>query len=324
MIVSKNGSGDFITIQNAINSIKETNADRIIIDIKPGIYREKISIRRSNISLIGENAQSTIITFDDSANKLLPSGERMRTFNSYSLFVDGDDFFAENITFENSAGDGRKVGQAVAAYVDGDRAIFKNCKFLGCQDTLFTGPLPPKPIEGNTFGGPKEGKPRRNVRQYYEKCYIQGDIDFIFGSATAIFNKCEIFSNNRNEEVNGYITAASTPEKNKFGYVFVDCRLTSSAKPHTVYLGRPWRDYAKTAFINCWMGEHIVPEGFYNWNKVNAEKSAEYVEYNSLGPGGTANKRVKWSKVLQAKEAKKYSITNVLSGDDHWNPLKSF
>ncbi|MDD3225833.1 MAG: pectinesterase family protein [Clostridium sp.] len=323
MIVSKDGSGDFRTIQNAIDSIKETNANRIIIDIKPGIYKEKISIRKSNISLIGENAQSTIITFNDSANKLLPSGEKMRTFNSYSLFVDGDDFLAENITFENSAGDGRIVGQAVAAYVDADRAIFKNCRFLGCQDTLFTGPLPPKPIEGNTFGGPKEGKPRRNVRQYYEKCYIQGDIDFIFGSATAIFNKCEIFSNNRNEGINGYITAASTPEKNKFGYVFVDCRLTSSAKTHTVYLGRPWRDYAKTAFINCWMGEHIVPEGFYNWNKVNAEKSTEYVEYNSLGPGGIADKRVKWSKVLQAKEAKKYSITNVLSGDDHWNPLES-
>lgn len=321
MIVSKDGNGDFHSIQSAIDSIDVNNKDRVIIQIEPGIYKEKVSIRKQNISLIGHNAENTIITYDDSAKKLLPNGEKMRTFNSYSVFIDADNFSAENITFENSAGDGSLVGQAVAAYVDGDRAIFRNCRFLGYQDTLFTGPLPPKPIEGNTFGGPKEGMPRRNVRQYYEKCYIRGDIDFIFGSATAVFNKCEIFSNDRNKEVNGFVSAASTPENNKFGYVFIECKLTSNAKPHTVYLGRPWRDYAKTAFINCWMGEHINLEGFHNWNKVNAEKLVDYVEYNSKGPGAQNDKRVKWARVLEAEQVKEYTVSNVLAGNDNWNPL---
>nr|WP_084115111.1 pectinesterase family protein [Clostridium acidisoli] len=322
MTVSKYGNGDFRTIQNAIDSIPEKNKQRVIINIKPGSYKEKINITKSFISLIGEDVKNTIITFNDSANVLLPSGEKMRTFNSYTVFIDGDDFIAENISFENSAGDGSIVGQAVAAYVDGDRASFKNCEFLGCQDTLFTGPLPPKPIEGNTFGGPKEGKPRRNVRQYYENCYIRGDIDFIFGSATAVFNKCEIFSNNRNMKVNGFITAASTPRENKFGYVFIECKFESNSAPSTVYLGRPWRDYAKTAFLNCYMGEHIIQEGIHNWNKKDAEKLVDYVEYNSYGPGALMDKRVSWLRILNKEEAEEYSISNILSGNDNWNPHK--
>lgn len=320
MIICKDGNGDFNTIQAAINSIPDDNSERVMIHIKPGIYKEKIDITKPFITLIGENPDKTIITFDDSANKLLPDGNKMRTFNSYSVFIDGDDFIAENITFENSSGDGSIVGQAVAAYVDGDRAIFRNCKFLGCQDTLFTGPLPPKPIEGNTFGGPKEGKPRRNVRQYYENCYIRGDIDFIFGSATAVFNQCEIFANNRSMDVNGFITAASTPQGNKFGYVFINCKFTSDSAPHTVYLGRPWRDYAKTAFINCWMGAHIIQEGFHNWDKLHAEKLVDYVEYNSYGPGASMDKRVSWSRSLTDEEAEEYSILNILSGNDNWQP----
>jgi pectinesterase len=320
MIVAKDGSGDFNNLQEAIDSIPSDNKEKVNIYIKNGVYKQKVTINKPYVTLVGESVEETVLTFDDYARKLFPNGEKYGTFNSYSTFIDGDDFTAENITFENSAGSGSIVGQALAVYVDADRVKFKNCRFLGCQDTIFTGPLPPKPIEGNTFGGPKDGHEKRKFRQYFEDCYIRGDVDFIFGSATVAFNRCEIFTNNRDMDVNGYITAASTPEGEGYGYVFIDCKLTSDAAPNTVYLGRPWRDYAKTVFINCWMGEHIKTEGWHNWNKENAEKSALYAEYNSYGPGATLDKRVTWAKTLSDEEAKLYSVENVLSGKDGWMP----
>lgn len=322
MIVAKDGSGDFNNLQDAIDSIAADNNEEIIIYVKKGVYKQKVKINKPFVTLIGDNPEDTILTFDDSANKLFPNGEKMGTFNSYSTFIGGDDFTAENITFENSAGSGSVVGQALAVYIDGDRAKFKNCRFLGCQDTIFTGPLPPKPIEGNIFGGPKEGMERKMVRHFFEDCYIRGDVDFIFGSATAVFKNCEIFTNNRNSDVNGYITAASTPEGEEYGYVFINCKLTSDAAPNTVYLGRPWRDYAKTVFINCWMGEHIKTAGWHNWNKENAEKNALYAEYNSSGPGAMMDKRVTWAKILKDDEVKMYSIEKVLAGKDNWTPSK--
>ncbi|HEX3048517.1 MAG TPA: pectinesterase family protein [Bacillota bacterium] len=237
----------------------------------------------------------------------------------------GADFTAENLTFENSAGSGKVVGQAVAAYVDADRASFKNCRFIGCQDTLFTGPLPknPTPLGLNllhpTLGsGPEEYQ--GTVRQFYEDCYIQGDIDFIFGSATAVFRRCEIFSNDRGEPVNGYITAGSTSPRQKFGYVFLECRLTSDAAPQSVYLGRPWRDYSKVAFINCQMGSHIHPEGWHNWDKPEREETVTYEEYKSHGPGAGEARRVKWAKRLAEEEAKMYTVENILKGEDGWKP----
>ncbi|ADL51177.1 pectinesterase family protein [Clostridium cellulovorans] len=323
MIVCKDGSGDFKTIQEAINSIPDNSNEKVTIYIKDGVYKEKLHITKPYVILIGESTEKTIITFDDYANKLFPNGEKYRTFNSYTVFISGDNFTAQNITIENSAGSGDVVGQAVALYVDSDKAIFKKCKFLGQQDTIFTGPLPPKPIEGNDFGGPMEGKPRRNVRQYFEQCYIEGDIDFIFGSSTVVFNKCEVFSLDKDKPINGYITAASTPEGLDFGYVFIDCKLTSNAKKETVYLGRPWRDYAKTAFINCYMGKHIINEGWHNWDKKQAENLVSYVEYNSYGPGATLDKRAQWTKVLSRESVAIYSISNVLSGNDNWNPIDS-
>jgi pectinesterase len=320
MIVAKDGSGDFNSIQEAINVVPENNSYRVIIYVKNGIYKEKLNINRPFISLIGETAEETIVTFDDYAYKAFPTGEKYGTFNSYSSIITADDFVAENITFENSSGDGRDVGQAVATYIDADRIIFRNCRFLACQDTIFTAPLPPKPMQGNSFGGPREGRERKVGRQYFEKCFIRGDIDFIFGSATSVFYKCEIYSNNRNEEVNGFITAASTPEGEAFGYVFIDCMLKSNAASESVYLGRPWRDFAKTVFINTFMDEHIKSEGWHNWDKKNAEKSAYYAEYNSHGPGGKMDKRVKWAKILTEEESKEYTIENVLKGNDNWKP----
>jgi len=312
MIVAKDGSGEFITVNDAINSIPLGNSEEIIINIKNGIYKEKLYINMPNITLIGEDKLDTIITYDDYAYKLFPSGEKMGTFNSFCTFIGGDNFCAENITFENSAGDGDIYGQAVAIYVDGDEAKFKNCRFLGCQDTIFTGPLPPKPKSGDYFGGPKDRAPRKPVRQYYEDCYIKGDVDFIFGSATAVFKGCEIFSNNKEHAVNGYITAASTIEGERFGYVFIDCRLISDAAPNSVYLGRPWRDYAKTIYINCFMGQHIIDKGWHNWDRVVTESTASYGEYNSSGPGGNLHNRASWAKILTDEEAREYSIEGIL------------
>jgi pectinesterase len=313
MIVSKDGCGDFTTIQEAIDSIAKDNKERIEIYIKKGIYKEKVFIDVPFVALIGESIEDTIITYDDYALKKYPDGEFYNTFNSYTIYIGGDNFFAENITFQNSAGKGSEVGQAVAVYADGDKLHFKNCSFLAHQDTLFTGPLPPSPVERANFGGPGDGKERRKVKQYYESCYIEGDIDFIFGSATAVFKNCEIFSLNRFEgenyeegAVSGYITAASTPEDVEFGYIFIDCNITGDAPKESVYLGRPWRIYAKTAFINCTMGECIKAEGWHNWDKPESETTTAYCEYNSKGPGGSSENRVSWIKLLSEEEVNKF------------------
>lgn len=329
MIVAADGNGDFKSLQEAVDSISPDNYDRIIIYLKRGVYKEKVRIDRPFISLVGENPTNTIITFDDHAKKLLPNGEPMNTFNSYSIYIGGHDFTAENITFENSAGDGRIVGQAIAAYVDADRAAFKNCRFLGCQDTLFTGPLPknPTPLGLNlihpTLGSGTE-EYTGQVRQYYENCLIRGDIDFIFGSATAVFKSCEIIVNDRQERINGYITAASTFPWQKFGYVFLNCKLGGDAGPNSVYLGRPWRDFAKVAFVNCLMGEQIIPEGWHNWDKAEREKTVSFGEVLSQGPGANDLARVKWSKILSPNEAHKYTVANILNGTDGWNPEARF
>lgn len=329
MIVAADGSGDFRSIQEAINTISPDNNKRVTIHLKNGVYHEKVKIVQPYLSLIGESASNTILTFDDQAQKMLPNGEPMNTFNSYSVYIGGHDFIAENITFENSSGDGRIVGQAIAAYVDADRAAFKNCRFLGCQDTLFTGPLPknPTPLGLNVIHatlGSGEEEYTGPVRQYYENCFIRGDIDFIFGSATAVFNNCEIFANDRQENINGYITAASTSPRQKFGYVFLNCKLTGAAGPKTVYLGRPWRDFAKVAFINCFMGDQINPEGWNNWDKPEREKTVYYVEANSQGPGANDSARVKWSRIMVPKESEVYNVTNVLKGTDNWSPETVF
>lgn len=324
MIVAQDGSGDFITIQEAIDHIPPNSAERVVIRIKNGVYKEKLHLEKSNVSLVGDDPQKTIITYDDYALKTYPNGEPYHTFHSYSLFINADDILVENVTIENSAGPGSLVGQAVAAYVDGDRLRFRNCRFLGHQDTLFTGAIP-KDAKYQPAFADRTGL--KHSRQYYENCYLQGDVDFIFGSATVVFNRCEIFSCSRmiqdgpDKEVHGWVTAASTPETERFGYVFIDCRLTGNAPPESVYLGRPWRIYAKVAFINCWMGDHIKPEGWHNWNKPESEQTTVYCEYNSTGPGAAPDRRVKWSKQLTPDQAKDYTIGNVLAGHDNWNPL---
>jgi pectinesterase len=286
--VAQDGSGDYKTLQEAINACKFFPEGRITIYLKPGIYREKVEIYSwtNKISLLGEDATTTIISFDDYSGK----GSH-NTFTSYTIKVMGDDFYAENITFENTAG---PVGQAVALHVEGDRCVFKNCRFLGNQDTIYTG--------GDSS------------RQYFSHCYIEGTTDFIFGAATAAFEDCIIHS-----KKNSYVTAASTPEGKRYGYVFINCKLTATAETTKVYLGRPWRNYAKTVFVNCELGEHILPEGWHNWSKPDAEKTTFYAEYNSRGKGANTATRVAWSHQLARKEAQLYTVNKVLAGADGWN-----
>ncbi|MCL2573603.1 MAG: pectinesterase family protein [Defluviitaleaceae bacterium] len=304
-IVAKDGLGDFDTIQAAIDHMGKGGGK---IYVKAGEYIEKISITANNVMLIGDDAKSTIISYGDYARKIDEYGKEYGTFRSQSVYVSGNDFCAIGISFVNSAGAGNDVGQAVAFYGDGDRHGFYNCEFHGHQDTLFMSPLPPNPQSISPLH-----------RSYFEDCLIRGDVDFIFGGSVSYFENCTIISNDRGltDYPNGYITAACTPQGFEYGYVFHKCRLESDAAPDTVYLGRPWRDYAKTVLIDCYMGAHIKQEGWHNWRRPEAEQTAFYAEYKSHGTGGNMTKRVPWSRELSVVQAAEYTIENILSG---WLP----
>ncbi|MBO5279166.1 MAG: pectin methylesterase [Lachnospiraceae bacterium] len=318
--VAKDGSGDFTSVQEAVNSVSKENTSPVTIFIKSGTYTECLTIDRPYITFEGEEVTSTILTFGNYAKMVMEDGSNRGTFRSYSTLIDTHDFTAKNITFENSAGPGKLVGQALAAYVDGDRIYFENCHFLGDQDTLFTGPLPPTVLQKNGFVGPKEFAPRINGRHLYRNCFICGGVDFIFGSSTAYFDHCEIYSNRHEgaDGIQGYTTAASTAEGQEYGYVFADCKFTSDCPPESVYLGRPWRNFAKTVLINCELGEHICKAGWHNWNKPEAESTTFYAEYESKGPGAAPESRVPWSHQLTGTEALHFTMDKVL-GD--WKPL---
>ena len=314
LTVSPGGNGDFTTVQAAIDSLPQEGGE---IFIAAGTYEEKIRVEKNNVTLTGEGTSKTILTYGDGAKKLLPSGEEYGTFRTASFYIEANDFTAKNISFVNSAGPGMEAGQALAVYTNGDKHAFYNCEFLGHQDTVFTAPLPEKKKDGSSFE--EELKPKQHpkaFRVYFKECFIKGDVDFIFGGATAFFDQCEIFSGARDMEPSGYITAASTPQGQKWGYVFSNCRLTGDCAPESVYLGRPWRDYAHVAFINCHMGIHIKKKGWHNWNRPEAEGTARYEEYGSTGPGGDMSNRVAWSKPLTAKDAARYTVENVL---EDWN-----
>lgn len=294
--VSQDGFGDYCCIQEAIDAARAHET----IYIRKGVYKEKVIIEKSNLLIIGEDKDQTIVTYDDYAYKLLPDGTKMGTFRSFSCLLGGDRLHISNLTFENNSGWGPEIGQGIAAYVDGDEIRFKNCRFLGNQDTLFTGPLPPSPKIPGSFIGPRENATYKRSRQYYEACYIEGDVDFIFGSALALFLRCEVHSKNRGQPSNGYITAASTSKDEPFGYIFMYCHLTSDIRVPSVYLGRPWRPYAKVRYIGCHMGPHIFKEGWDPWDEEDHKKTTEFCEYSSTGPGGISEQRVSWAKVVTA------------------------
>jgi pectinesterase len=303
LTVAQDGSGDFKTIQEAVNIVKDNSVKRVVITIKPGKYVEKLVISnlKAFITLKGLDRDKTIISFDDYSGKPVreidASGKKeFGTSTSYSFLIQGNDCTLENLTVENTAG---RVGQAVALLIKSDRVIVKNCNILGNQDTLYLS-------EGNT-------------RIYFENCFINGTTDFIFGAAKAYFYKCTIES-----LTNSYITAASTPQGQPYGFVFTDCKLT--AKDNTVdkvFLGRPWRPYAQTVFINTEMGSHIIPEGWNEWidkRFPDKDKTAYYAEYGSKGVSAkNVSQRVSWSHQLKKSDIKKYERDLVFNG---WNPNK--
>jgi len=293
IIVAKDGSGTVGTVQSALDLVPLNNAKPVTIYIKNGIYKEKIHLDSTKdfVTLEGEDNVKTILTYDDHTGKVSPFGDTINTRTSWSFLCKADNFTARNITFRNDAG--FTAGQAVAMESDGDKAIFDNCRFIGNQDVLFTN--------------------SEKSRQYYNNCYIEGSTDFIFGSATAWFQQCSIYS-----KKNSHVTAASTPPENEFGYIFNECKLTGDTSLHNVSLGRPWRPYASVVYLRCYIGAHIKPEGWSNWNNTDNYKTTRYAEYKNYGPSGKSKKRVEWSRQLTDKEAKKYTLKNVFKD---WLPV---
>jgi pectinesterase len=285
MTVSPDGSGDFKTIQQAIDASKSFPDKRIKIFIKNGVYHEKIVVPAFNtrLSLIGESAEKTIISWNDYFGKMEKG--RNSTFYTYTMLVEADDFYAENITIENTAG---PVGQAVALNIRGDRCVLRSCRILGNQDTLYTDGL--------------------NSRQYFDNCYIEGTTDFIFGGSTVLFNNCTICS-----KKDSYITAASTPQGKSFGYVFVKCKLIALDGVTKVYLGRPWRDFARVVYINCDLGAHILPAGWSNWSGTERDKTAYFAESGNSGKGADLLQRVPWSHQLTKEQASEYTLLKILA-----------
>jgi pectinesterase len=290
-VVAQDGSGQFRTVQEAINAVPDFRKKVTTIFVKKGTYKEKLVVAGSKqlVRLIGEDRDQTILTYDDYNQKKNLFGEEKGTSGSASCYLYGTDFTAENLTFQNSSG---PVGQAVALWVAGDKMRFKNCRFLGFQDTLYT------------YG--------YGSRQYYQDCYIEGTVDFIFGSSTAWFENCVIFCKQK-----GYVTAASTPDSVRYGYVFNNCRITGDAPAGSFLLGRPWRPYAKTVFLRCELGPQIAAPGWDHWEKESNKQTARYAEYQNRGPGAQPARRVMWSRQLTDEEARQYTLPTVFR---NWNP----
>jgi pectinesterase len=293
LFVAADGSAPFQSVQEAIMAVPAgTRSHPVIIHIQPGTYRELIYIQREKrfFKLVGTDAENTVLAFNLYAGITNAGGHPIGTFKTPSTTIDADDFSAENVTFANEAG---PVGQALALRVDGDRAVFRHCRFLGWQDTLLL----------------------NRGRQYFEDCEIAGQVDFIFGAATAWFEKCRIGCLG-----SGYVTAASTPVDQPFGFVFSRCQLTGAAPAVKTYLGRPWRIYASTIFLNCELSGVVRPEGWFDWEKPEAHATARYAEFNSTGAGASPATRPDWTRQLTAAEAKKITVETVLGGADGWDP----
>ena len=290
IVVSRDGTGNFRTLQEAIESARAFMDYTVTIYVKNGVYKEKVIVPSwvENIDIIGEDRDKTIITYDDHANI-----NKMGTFRTYTVKVEGSDITFKNLTIENNEA---QFGQEVALHTEGDRLKFINCRILGNQDTIYTG--------------------AKFTRLYFKDCYIDGTTDFIFGPSTALFEDCIIHSKR-----NSYVTAASTPKEAKYGYVFKHCKLTAEPGVDKVYLGRPWRPYAYTLFIECELGKHIVPAGWHNWGKQSNEETARYMEYKNTGEGANVSERVAWSKQLTKKEAEAVTVDAIFSTQSNWNPI---
>ena len=311
IVVDQTGHGDYMKVQDAIDAVPNYSHDKITtILIKAGTYKEAIDIPHTKfrMKIMGQGADKTILTYDRYAEQLWPDNDfKVGTSGSASIYIHSSYVTFEDITFENTAGEGKEIGQAVAVFTDGDFLFFHRCRFIGNQDTLYT---------YGRFG--KEGGIKRN---YFLDCYIEGTTDFIFGPSIAYFENCHIHS-----KKNSYVTAASTLQGQKYGYVFKNCKLTADPGIDKCYLGRPWGAYAKTVFLGCELGPHIVADGWHDWEKEgkpNTKKNSYYAEYQNVGPGAKGP-RVKWAHTLTAKQAAEYTFEKVMYQAQEgirWNPF---
>ncbi len=295
LFVARDGTAEFRNVADAIEVCRAFMDYHKVIFVKRGTYKEKLIVPSwlDNIEIVGEDVNQTIITFDDHANIRLAGTEQgMGTFRTYTLKIEGNGITLKNITIENNSA---RLGQAVALHTEGDRLRFIGCRFLGHQDTIYTG--------------------KAGTRLYFENCYIEGTTDFIFGPSTAWFEGCTIKS-----KANSYVTAASTPNNVEFGYVFNHCRLIAEEGIDKVFLGRPWRPYAYTLFMNCELGKHIVPAGWHNWGNAANEQTARYLEYNNSGEGAATSQRAPWSRQLSKKEAAAITPQRVFRIESQWMP----
>ena len=313
IVVDQTGHGDYMTVQEAIDAVPNYSHEKITtILIKAGTYKEAIDIPHTKfrMKIMGQGADKTILTYDRYAEQLWPDNDfKVGTSGSASIYIHSSYVTFEDITFENTAGEGKEIGQAVAVFTDGDFLFFHRCRFIGNQDTLYT---------YGRYG--KEGGIKRN---YFLDCYIEGTTDFIFGPSIAYFENCHIHS-----KKNSYVTAASTLQGQKYGYVFKNCKLTAAPGIDKCYLGRPWGAYAKTVFIGCELGPHIVADGWHDWEKEgkpNTKKNSYYAEYQNVGPGAKGP-RVYWAHTLTAEEAAEYTFEKVMyQAEDGivWNPYNN-
>ena len=313
IVVARDGTGQFRSVGEAIEVCRAFMDYHKVIFVKKGTYKEKLVVptHLQYIEILGEDVEKTVITYDDHANIAFENSQlstinsplKLGTFRTYTLKVEGSDITLKNITIENNAA---RLGQAVALHIEGDRVRVVGCRLIGHQDTVYTG--------------------KARSRVWFQDCYICGTTDFIFGPATAWFEGCQIHS-----LANSYITAASTPQDVDYGYVFNRCRLTADEDVTKVYLGRPWRPYAYTLFMNCELGSHIRPEGWENWRNPDNERTARYYEYGNTGPGaypqplpkgkGTeASERVTWSHQLTKREAQAITPAIVFRSETTWLP----
>lgn len=317
-IIAADGSGDFTSIQQAVDAIPGGGQAPTVLLLRAGEYHERVVVHKDNVRIVGEDRDKTVITARGCAKDLNPDGTERGTFLSATFMVTGRCVEVENLTIRNDAGDGRIVGQAVAVYAAGDRGVWRNVRMIAHQDTLFCGPLMQKVVD---FISPRQGSAEcvasigdstlTRSRQYFEDCFIQGDVDFIFGPYRCWFERCTLFMGARG----GWYTAANTPEGQPFGLVFHACTLTGACEEGQGFLGRPWRKFARTVFLNCGMDAHVAPLGFIDWDQ-------ERVVTERCGEFGTAGLRADQStrhprqKRLTKAEAAAYTVQAVLGGPD--------
>ena len=321
-IIAKDGSGDFTSIQEAIDAIPGGGRAPTILLLRMDEYHERVIVNKDNVRIVGEARDRTVITNSACAIDKNPDGSERGTFLSFTMIVTGNNVEVENLTIRNDAGDGHDVGQAVAVYAAGDRGVWRNCRMFGHQDTLFCGPLMTK-VEDDIAPRVSQAEcvpfvgdcPPTHSRQYFEDCYIQGDVDFIFGPYRCWFERCTLFMNGRG----GWYTAANTPEVQPYGFVFHKCLLTGDCESGKALLGRPWRKFARTVFLDCEMDEHVAPGGFSDWDEEK-KVTERYAEYGTHGARADQSTRHPRQKRMTAEEARRVTIPEVIGGWDNWRP----